>query len=140
LTTGGGCRVDLDRLFQSSAGCPADEANGRDVANEGPSSARRSLASRARRAALIFLESANGRPSSLALLWTASKGRFNTTEARAGEMPLSTSERNNAICSAVQLRDVTRAMRVTPELNYDPSAEARHVKTNVAFRLLALRQ
>src|SRR4051812_11145793 len=40
----------------------------------------------------ICLESGNGLPTALALLRTANIGRFNTTEARAGEAPLSISE------------------------------------------------
>jgi hypothetical protein len=46
-----------------------------------------SLASRPSLVALTRLESGNGRPNALALLRTANIGRFNTTEARAGEAP-----------------------------------------------------
>jgi hypothetical protein len=46
-----------------------------------------SLASRLSLVALTCLESGNGLPNALALLRTANIGRFNTTEARAGEAP-----------------------------------------------------
>src|SRR4051812_594607 len=46
-----------------------------------------SLVSRLSLVALTCLESGNGLPNALALLRTANIGRFNTTEARAGEAP-----------------------------------------------------
>ena len=70
----------------------------------------RSIASRAKRAALTSLTSGNGLPNCRALFWMASLGRFSTTEARKADVPLSRSARRSSICSGVQLRLVTRVI------------------------------
>jgi hypothetical protein len=75
----------------------------------------RASASLVSRIARTCLEPANGLPNSRALFWTANLGRFSTTEARAGDTPLSTSAQRSLICSEVQLRQVIRGISATPE-------------------------
>jgi hypothetical protein len=77
-----------------------------------PSAPGASLVSRIAR---ICPEPANGLPNSLALFWTANLGRFSTTEARTGDTPRSTSAQRSSSRSAIQLRQVRRAISATLE-------------------------
>jgi hypothetical protein len=75
----------------------------------------RAWASLVSRIARICPEPANGLPNSLALFWTANLGRFSTTEARTGDTPRSTSAQRSSSRSAIQLRQVRRAISATLE-------------------------